>query len=255
MASALLSSLWFAGEDGPPAADPNEVEFEVRLLSGRSCKIRCAASLELGDLQGQIARELGVDVEQAPRVQLARSCGGEAGASAPLRGSTAAAEVAGCCLSAVLLPPEPEWCSGKRFTSQHRRGRRCRMEEASEDTVLELQRGGKFTYRRHEHEHDAECCYSSDKTVWAEGEWLFLEGLCGDAGTIELSGEATEVLKRIRGRRTDHLGDRKDFRMSLSSEELLSEDPGARKRGGWKVQDIIFHDLLIAMAALGGVML
>jgi len=263
--------------DGVAQGD-HEVEFEVSMLSGRRCTIRCPGAATLRELRVPIAASLLVEAEEdssamamllcfAPLNALAgadddASIGTEGGAML-LAYETAAWQLAGRCISAVVVQLDTTWCSGKRLKSSYIRGRRCGMQEEGKDTVLELQSNGEFTYSMHDHNHDHEpdFSYNHDQWVRARGHWT-LEGEHGavESERVVLVGTATTTVDTVsvdrevcNGSEEEHEseGEREvdnpndvhtrtegPFQLILTKIELMTPDPGWNSRGGWKSTDL-----------------
>lgn len=169
----------------------------------------------------------------------------------------------------AVVQSEPEWCTNKCFKQAYMRGRRCGMEETSEDTELKVFAGGEFSYNQKFHDHDAECGYNHDTTVTAKGQWKVRWDASKKVEVLELNGEATKHDRQHVGRgcyddwndrdsndgegETDEEEEEEDtsaidrnydrtttevFSMTLSKDDLMTEDKGWHTRGGWKISSL-----------------
>eukprot|EP00418_Pyrodinium_bahamense_P013599 CAMPEP_0179112590 /NCGR_PEP_ID=MMETSP0796-20121207/52637_1 /TAXON_ID=73915 /ORGANISM="Pyrodinium bahamense, Strain pbaha01" /LENGTH=281 /DNA_ID=CAMNT_0020810763 /DNA_START=44 /DNA_END=889 /DNA_ORIENTATION=- len=261
------------GSSSDSALAEVDVEYQVVMISGKSSTLSCSSRSTLGSLHGRIIEVLGMRSagETPPQLRLlldlsagttgssieqtecpfCSECASnedsaacamraewtecERGTGSFLHDDTQAAVIAGGLVHVVVMPPEPEWCSGKRFKQSYLRGRRCGLEETSEDICLDLKLGGLFTYSRHDHEHDAECHYFHDVYVRASGKWTFspCEADTED-GVIKLKGQASVCESSSRRRQSKELTE--PFSMVLHKKELLGGGKGGR--GGWSVQSV-----------------
>eukprot|EP00439_Symbiodinium_sp_Y106_P081445 s109_g20.t1 len=165
---------------GAMAEGVAEVTFEVSLLSGTAASISCPADASLGSLVRDIGLKLGLMKEKAMPSLFFLPSSAETGAE-PLQelqnrvvGETVTAgELANQSILAGVHS-EPEWCTQKCLRKYWIHGRHCGMEEDSEDFVLKLYAGGKFTYSAKYHSHDAECGYNYDRSMDASGTWQLI---------------------------------------------------------------------------------
>jgi len=250
-----------------------KVEFEVSLLSGAKAAMSCAPTSPLRSLSLEIAQKLGLadNDSSGPAMSFVRSTEPDI-----LKDTVTAAELAGQTIVVTVLS-EPEWCTNKAFTKNWIRGRRCGMEEDSEDTTFSLRSGGTFTYSAMHHSHDAECGYNYDRRETARGTWRLTTRVVKDKDELEevicLQGQATTHTVEHHSSRTwyddggaasdDPDGDddeeesvespkpveipksrNKDitetheFNRTFSKVELLTADTGRFARGGWKVTEL-----------------
>ncbi|CAK9045891.1 Uncharacterized protein SCF082_LOCUS25897 [Durusdinium trenchii] len=230
----------------------SSITFKVSMISGAEGTVSGDAAETLADVKGKVMEVLNLSMSSVSL--FLDSAPGE-----ELQDDRSIKDLSGCNLL-VVVPSEPEWCTNKCFTQEYIRGRRCGMEETSEDVEVRILSGGEFAFKRKHHDHDAECGYSHDSSVTAQGTWLVRWDPTQKKEVLELTGEATrrETQRVSRTRydswdRDDHEDDEEEeeeedqnydrtttekFNKIFTKDELLTTSAGRYTRDGWKVAPI-----------------
>lgn len=236
----------------------SQVSFKVSMMSGVEGSVTGDASEKVLDVRSRILEALNLD-------GLSLSLFLDSAEGEEVKDAQSIADLSGRSVLAVVQS-EPEWCTNKFFKQAYIRGRRCGMEETSEDTDLKVHAGCTFTYSHKFHDHDAECGYNHDTNVTAKGQWKVRWDASKKVEVLELKGEATKHDRQHVGRgcyddwdrnsndgegepdeeeEDTSAGDRnydrtttEVFCMTLSKDVLMTEDKGRHTRGGWKVSSL-----------------
>ncbi|CAK9048173.1 unnamed protein product [Durusdinium trenchii] len=134
----------------------SSITFKVSMISGAEGTVSGDAAETLADVKGKVMEVLNLSMSSVSL--FLDSAPGE-----ELQDDRSIKDLSGCNLL-VVVPSEPEWCTNKCFTQEYIRGRRCGMEETSEDVEVRILSGGEFAFKRKHHDHDAECGYSHDSS-------------------------------------------------------------------------------------------
>eukprot|EP00929_Paragymnodinium_shiwhaense_P085425 TRINITY_DN45833_c0_g1_i1.p1 TRINITY_DN45833_c0_g1~~TRINITY_DN45833_c0_g1_i1.p1 ORF type:complete len:266 (-),score=25.28 TRINITY_DN45833_c0_g1_i1:343-1065(-) len=227
----------------PLEEDPERpVEIQFSTLDGTTAIVCTSGGVTMGALRQEIALALGLVDDGAARpppflMTLIPTEGDSAEhvAAGDLRGggidaagkilsdASLAAEVAdGANGVLVVVGVEPDDCRNKRFVYKYVCAPDFGRERDEEIVTLNLSAGGVFTYHRYFYFESGSWHQSRQK---ATGQWFFCED--GEGGTILLTGEAEESIKRNRMKDTIT---RKNFSSSYRRKELLGEVPASRGR-------------------------
>jgi len=240
-------------------AESTEVSFQVSLLSGVEGTVTGDAKEKVLDVKGKILEALKLEALPTFSLFLDSAEGKE------LEDDQSIEELSGRSVFAVVQS-EPEWCTNKCFKQSYIRGRRCGMEETTEDADLKIYAGGTFKYVRKNHDHDAECGYNHDSHLTASGSWKVRWDASKKCEVLELSGEATrrETQRITRGCYDDYdpPSEKEDdddeseeeeagfgrenydrttteaFQTTFSKADLTTADKGMHTRGGWKISPL-----------------
>mmetsp|Transcript_77566 Transcript_77566/g.122319 ORF Transcript_77566/g.122319 Transcript_77566/m.122319 type:complete len:240 (+) Transcript_77566:53-772(+) len=236
----------------------SQVSFKVSMMSGAEGSVTGDASEKVLDVRSRILEALNLD-------GLSLSLFLDSAEGEEVKDDQSIADLSGRSVLAVVQS-EPEWCTNKLFKQAYIRGRRCGMEETSEDTDLKVHAGGIFTYSHKYHDHDAECGYNHDTSVTAKGQWKVRWDASKKVEVLELNGEATKRDTQSVGRGCYDDWDRDSndgegetdaeeedtsagsrnydrttteaFCMTLSKDDLMTDDKGRHARGGWKISSL-----------------
>mmetsp|Transcript_52992 Transcript_52992/g.64943 ORF Transcript_52992/g.64943 Transcript_52992/m.64943 type:complete len:231 (-) Transcript_52992:22-714(-) len=161
----------------------SQVSFKVSMMSGAEGHVSGDANEKILDVKGRILEALKLE-------KLSLSLFLDSADGQEIQDDQIIADLSDRSVLAVVQT-EPEWCTNKRFRKDYIRGRRCGMEETSDDMVLQIFPGGTFLWTNKHHDHDAECGYNYDSKETANGQWVIRWDASKKVEVLELNGEAT----------------------------------------------------------------